>query len=481
MFRFATRLHTLTRYRPLASTASSARSSSRRCWAGGQVDIGVVMACSCFAANRLAKPAVALQGRSGESGFVIAFVIRAFQHSAIHLTSSRGRRARRSSRPGSRSRFAALCIVALGNMQPSQQMCRQLLGELAPRRRAARSRRRLTMSSLPLGSSGRQCRPVLSCEPVPCTVASFWATWKSIVQGRRAAVSLLQRVVEPSAVSFQSKFSRQDRVFRRVVAQQVEQRVGHVGLKAERLGPVDHFQKLHHPPPTVHAAPADFSFGGQPLAEILGDRRRPGETCRRSVCCWRSDRPCDQSCHARRPSRSARRRRAGRPVRAAAWRCGSPCGPASETACRSSSVPIAEPPPVGGQTGATTEPITRLRLADLVGQPLQIVVRGVDVDVRREQKQIEAVELARRRLRRRPSGRASCPDRSAARNRALCRPRPARPRCEASGNCSCAWLAHACVLAECRLRGIVDESVADRAAAYAEPPATERPHGERLL
>ena len=32
-----------------------------------------------------------------------------------------------------------------------------------------------------------------------------------------------------------------------------------------------------------------------------------------------------------------------------------------ETSCGPSSLPIAEPPPVGGQTGATTEPITRFR------------------------------------------------------------------------------------------------------------------------
>ena len=45
-----------------------------------------------------------------------------------------------------------------------------------------------TMSSLPFGSCGRQCRPVLSCEPEPFTVPSFCATWKSIVHGRSAAV-----------------------------------------------------------------------------------------------------------------------------------------------------------------------------------------------------------------------------------------------------------------------------------------------------
>ena len=60
---------------------------------------------------------------------------------------------------------------------------------------------------------------------------------------------------------------------------------------------------------------------------------------------------------------------------------------------RSSSLPIAEPPPVGGQTGATTEPITRLRCAALSASRFKIVVRGVDVDVRIEQEQIDAVEL----------------------------------------------------------------------------------------
>ena len=68
----------------------------------------------------------------------------------------------------------------------------------------------MTMSSLPFGSVGRQWRPVLSCEPEPWTVASFWATWKSIVQGRRAAVSCLVARRRTSAVSFQSKSGRQE-------------------------------------------------------------------------------------------------------------------------------------------------------------------------------------------------------------------------------------------------------------------------------
>ena len=41
---------------------------------------------------------------------------------------------------------------------------------------------------LAVGIVGRQWRPVLSCDPEPLTVASFWATWKSIVQGRSARV-----------------------------------------------------------------------------------------------------------------------------------------------------------------------------------------------------------------------------------------------------------------------------------------------------
>ena len=40
---------------------------------------------------------------------------------------------------------------------------------------------------------------------------------------------------------------------------------------------------------------------------------------------------------------------------------------------RSSALPIAEPPPVGGQTGATSEPTARPRVRDLVGEPPDVV------------------------------------------------------------------------------------------------------------
>ena len=46
--------------------------------------------------------------------------------------------------------------------------------------------------------------------------------------------------------------------------------MGHIGLKADDARPIRQFQQLHHPPPTVHAAPADLAFGRQAFAEVLG-------------------------------------------------------------------------------------------------------------------------------------------------------------------------------------------------------------------
>ena len=60
---------------------------------------------------------------------------------------------------------------------------------------------------------------------------------------------------------------------------------------------------------------------------------------------------------------------------------------------RSSSFPIAEPPPVGGHTGATSEPTTSSAPADAVGQALDLVLARIDADVRIEEEQIDAVEL----------------------------------------------------------------------------------------
>ena len=59
---------------------------------------------------------------------------------------------------------------------------------------------------------------------------------------------------------------------------------------------------------------------------------------------------------------------------------------------RSSSLPIAEPPPVGGPHRRDERSDDEAARADAIGKPLQRVAIGVDVDVRIEQKQIDAVE-----------------------------------------------------------------------------------------
>ena len=164
-------------------------------------------------------------------------------------------------------------ITALGNMQPSQQMCRNFLVSL-PFSSRSQKPAWWGMSSLPLGSVARQWRPVWSCEPEPKTVASFWATWKSIVQGRRAAVSVL-RAASSVALVLPVEVLGQDAVLGGVLAEGVEQRVGHVGLEADGLGLADPLEQVDHRPPGVHAAPADLALGGELLAVVAGDRARP--------------------------------------------------------------------------------------------------------------------------------------------------------------------------------------------------------------
>ena len=60
-------------------------------------------------------------------------------------------------------------------------------------------------------------------------------------------------------------------------------------------------------------------------------------------------------------------------------------------ALRSSSLPIAEPPPVGGHTGATSEPTTN-PLADLSASRFNVIA-DVDVYVRVVQEQVDTIEL----------------------------------------------------------------------------------------
>ena len=144
--------------------------------------------------------------------------------------------------------------------------------------------------------------------------------------------------------------------------------------------------------PAVHAAPADFAFGGQPFAVIFGDvagfAERLGDRLRD---CLRDLAPNRPDAAGRVDAHDAVRPDAefAQLLRdAAAF-----ANLVDELVRDPRRSPIAEPPPVGGQTGATTEPTTKPRAPDLVGQALQIVVGRVDADVRVEQEQVDAVEL----------------------------------------------------------------------------------------
>jgi hypothetical protein len=103
---------------------------------------------------------------------------------------------------------AGFIIVSLGNMQPSQQMCWNF-SVTFPLTSRIQNPAWCGMLSFPLGSSGRQCRPVLSCDPEPFTVASFCATWKSNVHGRSAAVSVASAL---SSCLMSSQFQRSGRM-----------------------------------------------------------------------------------------------------------------------------------------------------------------------------------------------------------------------------------------------------------------------------
>ena len=70
------------------------------------------------------------------------------------------------------------------------------------------------------------------------------------------------------------------------------------------------------------------------------------------------------------------------------------------------SLPMAEPPTVPGQTGATSEPTARPLAAILSAMRADRVVAGVGIGVRMEQEQIDAFELLAVDVRRWPSARA---------------------------------------------------------------------------
>ena len=104
---------------------------------------------------------------------------------------------------------------------------------------------------------------------------------------------------------------------------------------------------------------------------------------------------------------------------------------------RSSSLPIAEPPPVGGQTGATSDPTTRflpriLSASLFRSSSVESMLTCGSNRNRSTPSNLTPFDFALR-----PSCRASCRDRSAARRPGRpCRPGPATSRCEALGICA---------------------------------------------
>ena len=250
----------------------------------------------------------------------------------------------------------------------------------------------MTISSLPFGSSGRQCRPVLSCEPEPFTVASFCATWKSIVQAAApASASSAPRRACPGLASrnFGQRCDPPARYSPACRAACAPCRPESRASSADQPSPATRVMRLQLCMPPQQISPSAASRSPNPRR-----RARFAERLRRSSSVALRD-PVAQSARARRRIDAHDAVRPNAQVRSFL-----PIAHALRTwvtnfafARRS---PIAEPPPVGGHTGATTEPTTNPSRANLVAQPLQIVVGRIDADVRVEQKQIDAVELRRR-------------------------------------------------------------------------------------
>ena len=166
----------------------------------------------------------------------------------------------------------------------------------------------------------------------------------------------------------------EDGVFGGVVAHRVEQRVGHVGLEADGLGAVGQFQELDHPPPGVHAAPADFALGGEAFAELLGDVGGLAEGLGDLLLIAVGVRVPGVGAGGRVDADDA--------VRTHAQLAKLLADPAAladlldELLALAPRRPWPSPPPVGGQTGATTEPTTRSLGPDLVGESFEVVVAG---------------------------------------------------------------------------------------------------------
>ena len=123
----------------------------------------------------------------------------------------------------------------------------------------------------------------------------------------------------------------QDPILGGVLAQRVEQGVGHVGLEADRLGLADPLEQVDHRPPGVHAAPADLALGGQLLAVIARDGAGLPERLGDLLLVARGiGEPVVRAAGRVDPDHAVGPRTQ---LAQAAWRSGSPCGPARGTSC----------------------------------------------------------------------------------------------------------------------------------------------------
>ena len=162
-------------------------------------------------------------------------------------------------------------ITALGNMQPSQQMCRNVLVSL-PVLVAEPEAGVVRDVELAVGV-GRQA--VAAGVVVRARAEDGGVVLGDVEVDRPGPEGVGQGLAGPrraSALSFQSKSVGEDAVLGGVLAEGVEERVGHVGLEADGLGLADPLEQVDHLPPGVHAAPADLALGGEP------SRRGPGRS-----------------------------------------------------------------------------------------------------------------------------------------------------------------------------------------------------------
>ena len=67
---------------------------------------------------------------------------------------------------------------------------------------------------------------------------------------------------------------RQNGIFGSIVAENIKESVGHIGLESQCPWPVHSLQQVQHFLPTVHSAPANFTFGCQPFTHAFGDVAR---------------------------------------------------------------------------------------------------------------------------------------------------------------------------------------------------------------